>query len=411
MANVGGPGLEAQMEAFAPGPRRRARARLPRAQRAAPRRARGVCRASRTHSLTLKEEGRLLGLVTAKRRATVDLAFARLPIAHFFDIVVGGDETERHKPEPGAAACSPLERLAAEPEAAAYVGDSPYDMQAARAGGLYAVGVTWGRIHDRRGARRRRRRRRHRRGAACRPLSSAPPSSASSSTAGCYEYHVLDEPSVDDATYDRAYDELVALEEANPDARHARLADPTRRRHRFVEVPEGAPPHPDGLAREGDDDEAILKWTDDVRKRLDNDEPVAYVIEPKIDGLAINLTYENGVFVRGATRGDGEVGEDVTVNLRTIPSIPLRLHRRRRAGARRGARRGVHADLRLPRAERAARRHRQEARAESAQRRRRLAAAEELVDHGRAAALGVGVRRRCARRRRARVRTGRRWNG
>ena len=53
--------------------------------------------------------------------------------------------------------------------------------------------------------------------------------------------------------------------------------------------------------------------------------PVAFVLEPKIDGLAINLTYENGLFVRGATRGDGEVGEDVTVNLRTIPSIPLRM--------------------------------------------------------------------------------------
>ena len=72
-------------------------------------------------------------------------------------------------------------------------------------------------------------------------------------------------------------------------------------------------------------DEAIIKWTEDVAKRLGTDEPVAYVIEPKIDGLAINLTYEDGVFVRGATRGDGEVGEDVTVNLRTIPSIPLRL--------------------------------------------------------------------------------------
>ena len=72
-------------------------------------------------------------------------------------------------------------------------------------------------------------------------------------------------------------------------------------------------------------DEAIVKWADDVRKRLDSDEPVAYVLEPKIDGLAINLTYENGVFARGATRGDGEIGEDVTVNLRTIPSIPLRM--------------------------------------------------------------------------------------
>ena len=71
--------------------------------------------------------------------------------------------------------------------------------------------------------------------------------------------------------------------------------------------------------------EALAKWADDVRKRLDSDEPVAYVIEPKIDGLAINLTYEDGVLARGATRGDGIQGEDVTVNLRTIGTIPLRM--------------------------------------------------------------------------------------
>jgi DNA ligase (NAD+) len=71
--------------------------------------------------------------------------------------------------------------------------------------------------------------------------------------------------------------------------------------------------------------EAVVKWAEDVRKRLDSDEPVAYVIEPKIDGLAINLTYEHGLLARGATRGDGETGEDVTVNLRTINSIPLRM--------------------------------------------------------------------------------------
>jgi DNA ligase (NAD+) len=72
-------------------------------------------------------------------------------------------------------------------------------------------------------------------------------------------------------------------------------------------------------------DEALVKWTEDVQKRLDSDEAVAFVLEPKIDGLAINLTYESGLFARGATRGDGEIGEDVTVNLRTIPSIPLRM--------------------------------------------------------------------------------------
>ena len=86
-------------------------------------------------------------------------------------------------------------------------------------------------------------------------------------------------------------------------------------------------------------EEALDKWADDVRKRLDTDEPVAYVLEPKIDGLAINLTYENGVFVRGATRGDGVQGEDVTPNLRTITAIPLRdAGRRRRRSSRCAAR-------------------------------------------------------------------------
>src|ERR687888_49114 len=65
--------------------------------------------------------------------------------------------------------------------------------------------------------------------------------------------------------------------------------------------------------------------SDAVRKRLDSDEPVAYVIEPKIDGSAVSLTYENGAFVRGATRGDGYDGEDVTANLRTVAAIPLSL--------------------------------------------------------------------------------------
>ena len=141
-----------------------------------------------------------------------------------------------------------------------------------------------------------------------------------------HEYHVLDDPSVDDATYDRAYDELLALEREHPEL--VTFDSPTQR--------VGAPPSdrftkvrhltPMGSLEKVTDDDSLRKWDEDVIRRLDDPAAtVAYVIEPKIDGLAINLAYENGVLVRGATRGDGEEGEDVTVNLRTIPSVPLRL--------------------------------------------------------------------------------------
>jgi DNA ligase (NAD+) len=140
-----------------------------------------------------------------------------------------------------------------------------------------------------------------------------------------HEYHVLDEPSVDDATYDRAYDELVELEQADPalvtsDSPTQRVGAPASAKFQKVQ-------HltPMGSLEKVTTDDALVKWAEDVQKRLDSDEPVAFVLEPKIDGLAINLTYEDGLFTRGATRGDGEIGEDVTVNLRTIPSIPLRM--------------------------------------------------------------------------------------
>ena len=91
-------------------------------------------------------------------------------------------------------------------------------------------------------------------------------------------------------------------------------------------------------------DETLAKWADDVRKRLDSDEPVAYVTEPKIDGSAVSLVYEDGVFVRGATRGDGERGEDVTVEPADDQGDPAAHARRGRAasaGRARGARRGL----------------------------------------------------------------------
>ena len=138
-------------------------------------------------------------------------------------------------------------------------------------------------------------------------------------------YHVEDDPVMTDAAYDALYDELAALE-----AEHPKLVtqdSPTQR--------VGAPPSdkfrkvrhltPMGSLEKVTTGEALAKWAEDVRKRLGSDEPVAYVLEPKIDGSAINLTYENGSFAYGATRGDGVQGEDVTPNLRTIGAIPLQM--------------------------------------------------------------------------------------
>jgi pyrophosphatase PpaX len=94
----------------------------------------------------LKDEGRRLGIVTAKRGATVDLAFAVLPLRDYFDVVVAADDVERHKPAPDPVLVA-LDRLAAEPGDAAYVGDSPFDVAAARAAGVHSVAVTWGGIY------------------------------------------------------------------------------------------------------------------------------------------------------------------------------------------------------------------------------------------------------------------------
>jgi DNA ligase (NAD+) len=140
-----------------------------------------------------------------------------------------------------------------------------------------------------------------------------------------YRYHVLDDPELSDDAYDVLYDELVALEEEHPELRTP--DSPTQR--------VGAPPA-EGFRKVGHltamgslekvtTAEALVKWAQDIRKRLGSDEPIAYVLEPKVDGSAVSLVYENGVLVRGATRGDGLRGEDVTANLRTLATVPLRM--------------------------------------------------------------------------------------
>jgi pyrophosphatase PpaX len=96
---------------------------------------------------TLAAERRRLGIVTSKRRKTLDLALEVLGIASHFDTLVTTDDTERHKPHPDPVLLA-LERLGSDPVDAAFVGDSPFDVAAGKAAGVYSVGVTWGKIHS-----------------------------------------------------------------------------------------------------------------------------------------------------------------------------------------------------------------------------------------------------------------------
>jgi pyrophosphatase PpaX len=147
LGSVGGPGLEAQMAALA-ADRVDELVRVYRAHNEPLHDDLAACEGMEDVLVRLHEEGRRLGVVTAKRRATVELAFASVPLAHLFETVVGGDETERHKPDPEPLLLA-AERMHADPAKTAYVGDSPFDIRAAKAAGMVAVGVTWGRIHDR----------------------------------------------------------------------------------------------------------------------------------------------------------------------------------------------------------------------------------------------------------------------
>jgi len=140
-----------------------------------------------------------------------------------------------------------------------------------------------------------------------------------------YRYYVLDDPAVPDAEYDRIYRELQALEAAHPSLVSA--DSPTQRvgdvpLEAFDQVQHEVPML--SLDNAFDDDE-LRAFDKRVRERLDVSDTVDYVAEPKLDGLAISLLYLDGELVRAATRGDGQTGENITVNARTIRSVPLTL--------------------------------------------------------------------------------------
>src|SRR4051794_9289845 len=141
-------------------------------------------------------------------------------------------------------------------------------------------------------------------------------------------YYTLDEPEISDAEYDALLNELRAIEADNPDL--ITPDSPTQRvgaapLEKFAPVRHLQPMLSLANAR---NEEELRAWDKRIRNLLaqERDEvELEYVTEPKIDGLAISLLYEDGILVRGATRGDGEIGEDVTHNLRTIKAIPLRI--------------------------------------------------------------------------------------
>ena len=142
-----------------------------------------------------------------------------------------------------------------------------------------------------------------------------------------YRYHVLDSPIISDAAYDKLVVELRQLEAEHPEL--ITPNSPTQRvggqpSEKFAKVR-----HPRPILSLGNafDADGVRAWWERIRKLLppSRGSPIAFVVEPKIDGLTVVLHYHDGVLVQGATRGDGEIGEDITPNLRTVRAIPLRI--------------------------------------------------------------------------------------
>ena len=140
-----------------------------------------------------------------------------------------------------------------------------------------------------------------------------------------YRYHVLDSPIISDAQYDKLVAELRQLEAEHPEL--VTSDSPTLRvggqpSEKFAKVRH---PRPILSLANAFDTDGVRAWWERIRKLLPQSAPIAFVVEPKIDGLTVVLHYRDGVLVQGATRGDGEIGEDISPNLRTIRAIPLRI--------------------------------------------------------------------------------------
>ncbi len=142
-----------------------------------------------------------------------------------------------------------------------------------------------------------------------------------------YRYYVLDDPLVSDATYDELFRKLVQMEKEHPE--FASPDSPTQRvgaapLEKFGTVRHTIPMLSLNNAHDRDE---MAEFDDRIRRFLKTSEPIEYMVEPKIDGLAVECVYERGRLVVGSTRGDGVNGEDITQNLKTIRSVPLALHR------------------------------------------------------------------------------------
>ena len=140
----------------------------------------------------------------------------------------------------------------------------------------------------------------------------------------CYRYYVLDAPVISDAEYDQKYRRLKELEEKYhcvlPDSPTLRVGAPPL--EKFEKIKHAEPMLSLGNAFSYDE---VREFDKRIKRLLDSDMEIEYTVEPKYDGLAIELSYRNGLLYKASTRGDGYVGEDVTLNIRTIKAVPLKI--------------------------------------------------------------------------------------